>query len=257
MGIFWGIHFIVWVQLTFLYPSHPMMTTTTATDETTHVDAKRSLLRVTLLWQWCVYVMSLCTFHLLEFFITVMYNPTQATADSYLVNHSLPYTAAVLTSWMEFWIRYIFVPSINLPYHITHCLGPIMVIGSQGLRTLAMKTAGESFHHYIQTHKKDNHVLVTHGIYHYLRHPSYVGFFYFSIATQLVLGNILHAMAFGIVSFQFFQRRIAYEEEQLCTFFPKEYPNYRQSTWMGIPFLQSTTTVVVNHENHHNRNKTN
>ena len=49
-----------------------------------------------------------------------------------------------------------------------------MVVIGQFIRSLAMVTCGESFNHLIQTERKDNHVLVTHGIYKYLRHPRYV-----------------------------------------------------------------------------------
>jgi protein-S-isoprenylcysteine O-methyltransferase len=105
------------------------------------------------------------------------------------------------------------------------------------IRSLAMATAGESFNHLIQTTKKENHVLITHGIYKLLRHPSYVGFYYWSVGTQLLLGNFLHAAAFAVVSWVFFNRRIAYEEESLCLHFPHEYPAYVARSWMGIPFL--------------------
>ena len=40
--------------------------------------------------------MVLSTFHLLEFFITALYNPYVTSADSFLVNHSIAYTAAAL-----------------------------------------------------------------------------------------------------------------------------------------------------------------
>ncbi len=42
----------------------------------------------------------------------------------------------------------------------------------------------------IEDKKRDDHVLVTHGIYQYIRHPAYFGFFYWSIATQVVLVSL-------------------------------------------------------------------
>lgn len=112
-----------------------------------------------------------------------------------------------------------------------------MVAASQLARSSAMATAGASFNHIIQTSKKENHVLITHGIYSVLRHPSYVGFYYWSIATQVLLGNALHAILFAVVSWSFFRKRIPYEEESLCKLFPVDYPNYVRRTWIGIPFL--------------------
>ena len=193
--------------------------------------------RMILLWQWCSYAMALCTFHLLEFFTTALCNPSEATADSFVVNHSTSYTAAAMTSWTEFALRFFFFPKLHSTF--ISVLGLFLVILSQAIRTLAMVTAGESFNHLIQTSKKDNHVLITHGIYSIFRHPSYVGFYYWSVGTQLLMGNPLHALMFAIVSWTFFKRRIEFEEQSLCLFFPDEYPAYVARTWMGIPFLRS------------------
>ena len=40
----------------------------------------------------------------------------------------------------------------------------MFVVGGQVCRSWAMMTCGESFNHYIQRDKKDNHVLITHGM---------------------------------------------------------------------------------------------
>ena len=73
--------------------------------------------------QWTIYVIALCSFHLGEFFMTALYNPSGASADSFMVglllnfgrihgnhccvtevvicaqvNHSKAYTAAALVS---------------------------------------------------------------------------------------------------------------------------------------------------------------
>lgn len=185
--------------------------------------------------------MSFCIFHLAEFFITAVYNPTQATADSYLINHSMTYTAAAVSSWIEFWFRFVFLgyfSKTGFPPWVS-TVGFLILIAAQMIRSMAMATAGESFNHLIQTSKKENHVLVTHGIYSIFRHPSYVGFFYWSIATQLLLGNIIHTILYTGAAWTFFQRRIHYEEESLCQFFPTSYPQYVSQSYMGIPFLKS------------------
>ena len=204
-----------------------------------------------MLWQWCTYILCICTFHLLEFFITAVYNPTQATSDSYLINHSITYTTAAILSWIEFWIRFVCVvrhvhifDAIHLPFYISYIGFGILMI-AQCVRSMAMATAGESFNHLIQTSKKQNHVLITHGIYRIFRHPSYVGFFYWSISTQLVLGNTVHALLYTLASWTFFNRRIQYEEESLCKFFPSTYPQYVSQTYMGIPLIKSQQHHVI------------
>ncbi|CAB9527426.1 isoprenylcysteine O-methyltransferase [Seminavis robusta] len=190
--------------------------------------------RIDMLWQWSGYIVLVCCFHLTEFFITAIYNPTVVTADSFLVNHSLGYTAAFLASATEFWARFCLCPSMRAPIFM---VGLAMVIFGQVTRAVAMATCGASFNHLIQTSKKDNHVLVTHGIYSYLRHPSYVGFYYWAIGAQILLNNILHSILFAVATTIFFRRRIPYEEESLMHYFPDQYACYAASTWVGIPFV--------------------
>lgn len=60
-----------------------------------------------------------------------------------------------------------------------------MVLCGEGLRKAAMLTAGSNFNHIVQNEKAQSHVLVTSGVYAYFRHPSYVGWFYWSTGTQV------------------------------------------------------------------------
>lgn len=195
------------------------------------LDSSRELM----LLQAASYVITLCVFHLTEFFVTAICNPSVVTAESFVVNHSRSYTAALILSWAEFCIRFTMFPSMNSMFGAI--LGLTMVIASQIIRALSMITCGESFNHFIQHHKKDNHVLVTTGIYKYLRHPSYFGFYYWSIGTQLLLGNMINTVTFAVASWFFFNRRIPFEESTLVRMFPHEYPAYMARTPIGIPFI--------------------
>lgn len=190
------------------------------------------------MWQWSLYATSLSAFHLLEFFVTAIYNPSVVSSDSFLVNHSKAYSAANLFASTEFFLKVIFFPQYHISVWIWR-VGIVLVLISQAARSLAMVTCGESFNHLIQTHKKDNHVLITHGIYKYLRHPSYFGFFYWSIGTQLLLQNCVSFFLFGYASCMFFRRRIPYEEASLIRHFPVEYKNYAQHSRILIPFIPS------------------
>ena len=193
--------------------------------------------RLQLIWQWSAYWSALCIFHLMEFFTTAIWNPTVATATSFLVNHSQSYTAAALVSWTEFWIRFLWFSAWNFPLASTG--GVLLVVAAQAIRSTAMIHCGESFNHIIQRNKKENHVLVTTGIYSLLRHPSYVGFFYWSVGTQLILGNPLSLVAYTAASWVFFRKRIPYEEGSLQNLFRDDYSEYAKRTWMGIPFIPS------------------
>lgn len=48
-----------------------------------------------------------------------------------------------------------------------------------------MITAGTSFTHLISYDKRRDHRLVTRGVYSLFRHPSYVGWFWWSVGTQV------------------------------------------------------------------------
>ena len=145
------------------------------------------------LWmtRWCLYVVSLVTFHSMEFLVTARYNPRTATADSYLITHSKAYTMAAVASWCEFWLESLFLTPRMTGYvgGLFLLVGAVVVVGGQVLRSLGMVTAGSSFNHIVQSEHDGNQILVTTGIYSVLRHPAYFGWFWWSVGTQIVLCN--------------------------------------------------------------------
>jgi protein-S-isoprenylcysteine O-methyltransferase len=89
-----------------------------------------------------------------------------------------------------------------------------MAVG-QIARTLAMVQAGTNFSHTMQVERKDDHTLVKDGIYSILRHPSYFGFFWWGLGTQVVLGNMICSLGYAIILWQFFSSRIQSEPDTL------------------------------------------
>lgn len=135
---------------------------------------------------WCSYFSLLCLFHFFEFFITALYQSASLSYNSFIVNHSQAYTVAALASWLEFWIEAVLFGGSRWKFNFyTLFFGVLMVIGGQYTRSLAMATCGSNFDHVIMVSRKPEHKLVTHGIYAVLRHPSYFGWFYWSIGTQV------------------------------------------------------------------------
>ena len=86
-----------------------------------------------------------------------------------------------------------------------------MLVVGQATRTLAMVQAGSNFNHFVQVRKKQGHELVTDGIYAWLRHPSYFGFWWWGLGTQMVLGNGICFVGYTVVLWGFFKRRIESE----------------------------------------------
>lgn len=70
-----------------------------------------------------------------------------------------------------------------------------------------------------------------------MRHPSYVGWFWWSIGTQIILFNPICIVLYILVSWKFFHDRIYLEEITLLNFFGKEYQDYQQTVPTGLPFI--------------------
>lgn len=117
------------------------------------------------------------------------------------------------------------------------CVGLLVSIAGQILRTVAMYTAGKSFTHLVAKSKRNEHVLVTQGVYSLSRHPSYAGWFYWAVFTQVLLVNPICVVAYAIVAFRFFKIRIEYEEDHLIVFFGDDYKAYKKNVSTLIPFL--------------------
>lgn len=84
----------------------------------------------------------------------------------------------------------------------------MLLLVGQVVRTIAMAQAASNFNHHVQSQHQQGHVLVNTGLYRYLRHPSYFGFFWWGLGTQLVLGNMVCFVGYSLVLWQFFSSRI-------------------------------------------------
>jgi protein-S-isoprenylcysteine O-methyltransferase len=64
-------------------------------------------------------------------------------------------------------------------------VGLSLCLGGEVIRKLAIVTAGSNFNHVVQMEKREDHELVTSGVYSLCRHPSYLGWFAWSFGTQV------------------------------------------------------------------------
>ncbi|KAL8927425.1 MAG: hypothetical protein Q9172_001356 [Xanthocarpia lactea] len=178
------------------------------------------------LWRAPCFVAILSLFHFLEFYITARYNPPAATLSAFLltgngyaynVAHTLAFLECILRNYVA--PRYYPDRSYLQPFNAFLpvdggariawlMLGFTMLLGGQGIRTLAMAQAGTNFNHLVQSKKRQGHVLVTNGIYRWLRHPSYFGFFWWGLGTQVVMGNLACLVGYAVVLWRFFSLRI-------------------------------------------------
>jgi protein-S-isoprenylcysteine O-methyltransferase len=192
-------------------------------------------------WRAPFFLTTLSTFHFLEFYTTAYTNSNAATISSFLLSsNGSAYTIAHSASFLETLLSHLLLPSL-LPsplHNLLLYLGLAFIFIGQSTRALAMLTAGSNFSHVVKHTKASSHQLVTTGIYSVLRHPSYFGFFWWGIGTQLVCGNAFCLLGYAVVLVRFFDRRIKGEEELLVRFFGDEYVAYRGHTWVGIPGIK-------------------
>jgi len=84
------------------------------------------------------------------------------------------------------------------------------VVAGQYFRMAAMYTAAANFSHRIEYMKRQDHVLVTHGVYRFVRHPSYLGWFMWTVGSQVLLANPIAVVTYAVVAWGFFRDRIPY-----------------------------------------------
>lgn len=192
------------------------------------------------LWRLPFYLGTLVLFHFLEFYVTAMYNTSTATVSSFLLtSNGKEYYAAHVAALIEYFVMQYFFPGrpAFLFQPLAIALGTVLVMLGQTVRSVAMAQAGTNFNHHVQTKRNEGHELVTIGIYAYIRHPAYFGFFWWGLGTQILLGNPLCLVAYSVVLWKFFSLRIAREEMLLKGFFGDDYLRYRARTSVWIPFI--------------------
>ncbi|XP_050428035.1 protein-S-isoprenylcysteine O-methyltransferase [Adelges cooleyi] len=183
------------------------------------------------------YVCVMAVFHYSEFLSIAVCNPKTLSPSSFMLNHSVAYGIAAFASWIEYVLWHIFLPDLKTWHSISY-IGIVMCVFGEVLRKTAIWTARHNFTHLVQNEKTQTHSLVTNGVYSWFRHPSYVGWFYWSIGTQWIMINPVCIVAYALASWKFFKERIYYEEMTLLNFFGENYVSYQKKVGIGLPFIR-------------------
>lgn len=181
-------------------------------------------------FQLIIFALCVVEFHISEYLLAKKYQ-TKCTKASFLL--SRPYVVAMTLGLVEFALRF----QARNACLFGSGIGICMIICGEILRKIAMCTAKGNFSHKIAIEKSPDHRLCTHGIYYYIRHPSYLGFCLYAVGTQLWLGNSICAIIFTFLVWKFMSERVTIEDALLHEFFGKEWRLYQSKTWSGIPFI--------------------
>ena len=153
------------------------------------------LLTIGVIWsltslQIGLFTIILSIFHLSEYISVALWNRRRLDLKSFLLNHSPQYNGAIVLAYSEYFIERLFFFPNGVSYqYLWTIIGLILVIIGEYLRKLAMFTARQHFSHIIQDKPDSEHRLIMTGIYSYVRHPSYVGWFWWACGTQILLTN--------------------------------------------------------------------
>jgi len=189
------------------------------------------------MWDFGLYMAFHSFFHLWEYMYVALFHSNELSFNSFLLNHSPAFYFAWGILWTEYLGESLIWPGMkgNVLFVI---IGFLLCFGGQTIRTLAMYTAGTNFHHQIREEKEKGHKLVTFGVYQYLRHPAYFGWFWWSIGLPILVCNPISLIVFAYASWRFFSDRIPDEESTLIQFFGDDYKRYTAQTPVGIPFIK-------------------
>jgi len=188
-----------------------------------------------------IYLAAWAFFHWAEFFVTASWNRSKCSVDcksssvffhifiphfdkAYLLENGLMYHLAHSAAIIEYLVSSYYWPSSKTYPYVSN-IGIGLIIFGQILRSAAMIHASSNFSHAVAFYKLEGHRLVVDGVYRWVlnshfciythhvstswsRHPSYTGFFYWGLGTQLLLQNPLSFGFFVVALWRFFYYRI-------------------------------------------------
>lgn len=211
------------------------------------------------LFAFALYILTVhIVFHVSEFVTAALQRPHDTHPDAFMVFHSKAFMTASGAALLEFFLEAYAVPEgwklsptrhpllafflrINRAGSIFFAL---LVVVFYAIRVAAMLQCGANFSLMIEPQRRSSHRLVRHGLYRYLRHPAYFGWFWRTCFAQFILANPLAAVAHTVVTWYFFRSRIPYEEETMeqADYFGEDYKAYKRRTYVGIPFCAHHTS---------------
>ena len=151
-----------------------------------------------------------------------------------------PLEAALLTlAWLAFFLPLIWIVAPVFAF-AEYSLRPVPLLAgivclAAGLWLFARSHADLGTNWSLTLEVRENHQLVTQGVYRYARHPMYLALLVYSVGQALVLPNWIAGPSYGIAMALLFAFRLGPEERMMVEEFGKDYEAYRRQTKCLIP----------------------
>jgi len=122
----------------------------------------------------------------------------------------------------------------DYPFHpLQAWLGVLVLIGAMWMFHRTHRDLGRAWS--VTLEIRDQHRLITHGVYSRLRHPMYAAFWLWALAQALLLPNWIAGFS-GLVGFgTLFFARVGHEERMMLDAFGAEYRDYMARTKRVVP----------------------
>jgi len=121
------------------------------------------------------------------------------------------------------------------PHVVFTALGAALATAGYLIRVVAMQTLGEFFTATLRM--RENHRVVSEGIYRQIRHPGYLGTILFFAGSAIATANFITTLLILAALVPAFVRRITVEERMLTEQLGEDYRAYQGKTWRLIPFV--------------------
>lgn len=113
-------------------------------------------------------------------------------------------------------------------------VGVAMILLGLIIRIVAIGTLKKNFSSRLRI--REGHTLITNGIYHWIRHPAYLGLILIVLGIPVLLSSVLGFLVMLLIV-PLLLHRIKLEETMLIGQFGAEYEEYMRKTKRLIPFL--------------------
>ena len=114
-------------------------------------------------------------------------------------------------------------------------IGTALMIAGLVLRVWSVLTLGRFFRSTVTI--QESHLVIQHGVYKYIRHPSYLGVLILVTGLGIASNSLFSLVGTDLIIFVGMQYRIAVEEQVLSSELGRDYQAYISRTKRLIPFF--------------------